>query len=102
VHNSTPEYASTTSIFKPFEKKFLKKWFSPQISSKPLGPRDGAKKREEEKEKLQESLQIKGKLTFWEEKDTSNSKILFYVILFSPPQSYHLKKNFPKSLRKFA
>jgi hypothetical protein len=25
VHNSTPKYASTTSILKPFEKKFLKK-----------------------------------------------------------------------------
>jgi hypothetical protein len=29
------------------------------------------KKREEEKEKLQESPQIKGKLMFWEEKNTS-------------------------------
>jgi hypothetical protein len=31
VHNFIPEYASTASILKPFEKK----WFSPQISSKP-------------------------------------------------------------------
>jgi hypothetical protein len=36
MHNSIPEYTSTTSILKPFEKKFLKKWFSTQISSKPL------------------------------------------------------------------
>jgi hypothetical protein len=35
VHNSILKYASTASIFKPIEKKFLKKWFSPQISSKP-------------------------------------------------------------------
>jgi hypothetical protein len=32
------EYASTASTLKPFEKKFLNKWFSPQISSKPLSP----------------------------------------------------------------
>jgi hypothetical protein len=40
VHNSTPEYASTASILKPVEKKFLKKRFSPQISSKPLSPQE--------------------------------------------------------------
>jgi hypothetical protein len=39
MRNSTPEYVSTTSILKPFKKKFLKKWFSPQISSKhPVTP----------------------------------------------------------------
>jgi hypothetical protein len=52
VHNSIPEYASTTNILKPFEKKVLKKLFSPQISSKPPEySRDGAcsKKREEKR-----------------------------------------------------
>jgi hypothetical protein len=40
--------------------------FSSNIIKTPKSSRDGAKKREreEEKEKLQESLQIKGKLTF--------------------------------------
>jgi hypothetical protein len=39
--------------------------FSSNIIKNPKYSRDGAKKkREEEKEKLQESLQIKGKLTF--------------------------------------
>jgi hypothetical protein len=61
VHNSIPEYASTASILKPFGKKFLKQRFSPQISSKPLKRRS---KKMEEKEKLQESLQIKGDLIF--------------------------------------
>jgi hypothetical protein len=49
MHNSIPEYASTAGISmvmttpfhdKPFEKKFFKKWFSPQISSKPLSPQE--------------------------------------------------------------
>jgi hypothetical protein len=40
MHNFIPEYASTTSILKPFEKKFLKKLFSPQISSKPPSPQE--------------------------------------------------------------
>jgi hypothetical protein len=31
---------------KPYEKKFLKKWFSPQISSKPSSPQVCVKKRE--------------------------------------------------------
>jgi hypothetical protein len=47
----------------------------------------GKKEKEEEKEKLQESLQIK-------EKNTSTSKIIFDVILFSPPSSYHFKNPF--------
>jgi hypothetical protein len=64
MDNSISEYASTASISivmtMPFKKRFLKKWFSPQISSKPPSPqvmkhRKRAKK-EEEKEKLQESL----------------------------------------------
>jgi hypothetical protein len=57
MHNFIPEYASTTSILKPFEKKFLKKLFSPQISSKPLSPQEM-----EHEKKLQESHQIKGEV----------------------------------------
>jgi hypothetical protein len=102
VHNSIQEYASTTSIFKPFEKKFLKKWFPPQISAKPPIPQETEqKKREEEKEKLPESLQIKGKLIFWEEKNTSTSKIIFDVIPFSPPPSYHFKNPFQNHWKGF-
>jgi hypothetical protein len=49
VHTSTMEYASTASIsivmtmpfpIMPFEKRFLKKWFSPQISSKTPSPQE--------------------------------------------------------------
>jgi hypothetical protein len=49
---------------KPFEKNFLRTWFSPQLSTKPLSPQETElkKKREEEKEKLPKSLQIKGEV----------------------------------------
>jgi hypothetical protein len=49
MHNSILEYASTAGIsiimtmpfhVKPFEKKFLKKWFSPKISSQPRSPQE--------------------------------------------------------------
>jgi hypothetical protein len=44
----------------PFEKRFLKKWFSPQISSKPPSPQEAKdrkkkKKKEKGKKRLQES-----------------------------------------------
>jgi hypothetical protein len=39
---------------------------------------------------------------YFERKNTSTSKILFDVIPFSPPPSYHFKKPSPKSLKKFS
>jgi hypothetical protein len=44
-----------------------------------------------EKEKLQESLQIKGEVNILRGKNTSTSKFLFHVIPFSPPPSYRFK-----------
>jgi hypothetical protein len=112
VHTSTPEYASTASIstvitmpfhVMSFEKKFLKKWFSPQISSKPpvlkRQSKKGRKRKKTEKEKLQESLQIKGKSIFWEEKNTSTSKIIFDVIPFSP-LDHTISKTLSKIIEK--
>jgi hypothetical protein len=114
MHNSIPEYASTTSIsivmtmpfhVMPFEKRFLRKWFSPQISSKPPSPHktEQRKKREKKEEKLEESLQIKGKLIFWEEKKHFNFKKSFFWCdsIFSPSIT-EIQKPFPKSLRKFS
>jgi hypothetical protein len=53
----------------PFEKRFLKKWFSPQISSKPSSPQETEhrkkkkrRKRKKKRKKLQESPQIKGEV----------------------------------------
>jgi hypothetical protein len=42
---------------KPFEKNFLRKWFSPQISSKPLSPQEMEHiKKEKRKNKSSKSL----------------------------------------------
>jgi hypothetical protein len=119
MHNSIPKYASTATIstvitipfhVKSIEKKFLKKWFSPPISSKPLSPqeteqrenrRKGKKKGKTRKKKFQESVQIKGKSKFWEEKNISTSKTLFDVIPFSPPPSYHFKNLFQNHWESF-
>jgi hypothetical protein len=58
VHNSIPEYASTASILKPFEKKFLKKGFSPQMSSKPPSPQDTEQKKREERKRKKSSKSL--------------------------------------------
>jgi hypothetical protein len=59
--------------------------FSSNIIKTPESSRDRTYKKEKEKEKLQESLQIKGEVNILRgEKSTSTSKILFDVILFSP------------------
>jgi hypothetical protein len=58
VHNYTSEYLSTASIFKPFEKKFLKKGFSPQISSKPPSPQEMEQKKREKREKERKTPRV--------------------------------------------
>jgi hypothetical protein len=101
LQNMRPPPVSWSNLKRSFWRSdFLLKYYQ-----NPKSSRDGAKeKREEEKEKLQESLQIKGKLTFWEEKDTSTSKILFDVIPFSPPPYYfknHLQNYWESFLYSF-
>jgi hypothetical protein len=79
MHNSIPEYASTVSITtvmtmsfhgKPFEKKvfeeviFLLKYHQKPQVLKRRSIEKKKKKKEEEIEKLQVSLQIKGKSIF--------------------------------------
>jgi hypothetical protein len=57
VHNSSPEYASAVSILKPFENKFLKKvMFFSNIIETPKSSRDGAGKKEKEKENFLNSF----------------------------------------------
>jgi hypothetical protein len=58
VHNSTPEYASTASILKPVEKKFLKKRFSPKISSKALSPQETELKKERKRKRKGKALKL--------------------------------------------
>jgi hypothetical protein len=58
---------------KPFEKKFLKKSFSPQILSKPSSPQE----MEFGKKMLQESLQIKGEVNILRGEKHFNFKNFF-------------------------
>jgi hypothetical protein len=51
-------------------------------------------KREREREKLQESLQIKGEVNILRGGKHFNFKNLFHMIPFSPPRSYHFENLF--------
>jgi hypothetical protein len=86
VHYSTPECVHRQYIEAIWEEAFEEVIFSSSIIKTP--------QEMEQKKKLQEPIQIKGKLTFCEGKDNSTSKILFVVISFSPPPSYHFKNPF--------
>jgi hypothetical protein len=64
------------------------------MTPKPLVKRRSAYKKKE-KEKFQEFLQIKREVKIPRgKKNTSTSKILFDVIPFSPPPSYHFKNHY--------
>jgi hypothetical protein len=104
MHNSIPEYASTASILKPIEKKFLMMWFSPQISSKPPGPQEmeREKKGEKEKEKLQESLQIKVEVNILRGEKHFNFKNYFWCDSIFSLSIIPFQKPFPKLLRNFS
>jgi hypothetical protein len=58
------------------------------------------RKKEEEKEKFQESLQIKGKSIFWEEKNTSTSKISFLMWFHFLPLHHTISKTLSKIIEK--
>jgi phosphosulfolactate synthase (CoM biosynthesis protein A) len=121
MHNPIPEYASTASISivmtMPFHLKrmFLNKWFfasniikTPQVlkrqSIKRRREREIIEKRKKEKdegkEKLQESLQIKGKSIFWEEKNTLTSKISFLMWFHFVPLHHTISKTLSKTIEK--
>jgi hypothetical protein len=50
--------------------------------------------KEREREKLQESLQIKGEVNILRGGEHFNFKSPFYMIPFSPPPSYHFENIF--------
>jgi hypothetical protein len=69
--------------------------FSSNIIKTPESSRDKAYKKERRKMKTPRvSSNERGSQYFKREKNTSTSKILFDVIPFSPPPSYHLKTHF--------
>jgi hypothetical protein len=101
VHNSTPEYASTACILKLFEKKFLKKWFSPQISSKPLRPQETELKEKREKRRKARKVSLnKGEVNILRGEWHFNFKNPFWCDLIFSPSIIPFQKPFPKSLRK--
>jgi hypothetical protein len=59
------------------------------------------RKKEKEKGMLHESVQIKGKLIFWEQKKHFDFKNPFWCDSI-PPFIIPLQKTFPKSSRKFS
>jgi hypothetical protein len=117
MHNSILEYASTASIsivmtmpfhVMPFEKRFLKKWFCPQISSKPPSPQETEHRKKEEKEekgkekKLQEYPQIKGEVNILRGEKHFMFKEPFWCDSIFSSSIIPFQKPFPKSLRKFS
>jgi hypothetical protein len=57
-------------------------------------------KKKVDKEKLQESLQIKGKSLFWEEKNTSTTKISFLMWFHYLPLHHTISKTLSKIIEK--
>jgi hypothetical protein len=103
--NMRPPPISTLNQSTPFHLK-RSCWrgdFSPLKSSKPPSPQEMEHKKREKKRKkkywkkerkLQECLHIKGVVNILRGEKHFNFKILFYMILFSPPPSYHFEKLF--------
>jgi hypothetical protein len=104
--NMHPPPISTLNQSTPFHLKrsCWRSVFSPLISSKPQSPQEmehrkkerkrGRKSIEKKKESSKSLFKEKEKSIFWEERNTSTSKILFYMIPFSPPPSYHFERLF--------
>jgi hypothetical protein len=85
----------------PFEKRFLKNSFSPQISSKPLSPQE-MEHRKNEKRKKTPPPQIKGEVNILRGEKHFNFKDLFLCDSIFSPSIILFQKPFPKSLRKFS
>jgi hypothetical protein len=89
---------------KPIEKKFLKKWFSPQISSKPLSAQEMELKKKEKKRKRKapkvssnkREVNILGGERHFKFKNPFRCDFIF------SPSIIPFQKPFPKSLRKFS
>jgi hypothetical protein len=86
----------------PFEKRFLKEWFSPQISSKPLSPQETEhrkKKKNKKEKKLQESPQIKGRSIF-ERRKTLQPQRSFFMWFYFLPLHHTISKTLFKIIEK--
>jgi hypothetical protein len=84
---------------KPFEKKFLKKWFSLQMTPKPLVKRRSAYKKKE-KEKFQEFLQIKREVKIPRGKKTLQLQKSFLMWFHFLPHHHTISKTIIKIIEK--
>jgi hypothetical protein len=81
----------------PFEKRFLRKWFSPQISSKPPSPQET-----EHRKKAPRVSSNKRGSQYFERRKTLHFKDPFTCDSIFSPSIIPLQKPIPKSLRKFS
>jgi hypothetical protein len=104
VHNSIPKYGSTASILKPTEKKFLKKWFSPQISSKPRSPQETEhKKRGRRKKEKRKALRIssnKRGSQYFERRKTFQLQKFFLMWFYFLSLHHTISKTLSKIIEK--
>jgi hypothetical protein len=100
VHNSIPKYASTTSILKPFKKKFLNKWFSPQISSKPPSPQETKHEKKGEKKKAPRVPSNKRGSQYFERRKTLQLQKPFLMWFHFLPLHYTISKILSKIIEK--
>jgi hypothetical protein len=90
----------------PFKKWFLKKWFSPQISSKSPSPQETEhRKKEKGKEKEKRAPRVssnKSGSQYFERRKTlqlQRSSLMWFHFL---PLHHTISKTFSKLLRKFS
>jgi hypothetical protein len=111
MHNSIPEYVSSASILKPFEKKFLKKWFLLKYHQNPQVLKRWSKEKEREKKKQKREIEEekkalrvssnKGEFNILKAEKHFNFENPFQCDSIFSPSIIPFQKPFPKSLRKF-
>jgi hypothetical protein len=95
---------------KSVEKKFLRKWFPPPISTKLMSPQETEqrKKRRKERKRIKrkkKALRVssnKGEVNILRGEKHFNFKNPFWCDAIFSPSIIAFKKPFPKSLRKFS
>jgi hypothetical protein len=114
VYNSIPEYAFSTSMsivmtmsfhVMPFEKRFLKKWFSPQISAKPPSPQETEhRKKEEERRKRKKDPRVssnkRGSNQYFERRNILQLQRFFFMWFYFLPLHHTISKTLSKIIEK--
>jgi hypothetical protein len=102
VHNSILEYASMASILKPFEKKFLKKWFSPQILSEPPSPLEMEHEKKKKKKKRKAAIVSSNKRgsQYFERRKTLQLQKFFLMWFHFLPLYHTISKTLSKIIEK--